>query len=211
MTNNGNQIRCFPDKIPAVFFTGLQTLMCIAKFCLGGRVTFVLPETVDNQGWNPGHRERVDAFIDNTIALIKRAGMNAHRGTQWTKAMTFDECGFLIMTVANISRRNQFYLTMQTLLDCAPNQVWADDYESLLQDALPYVLEKWTKTATDDDPVGFKELKFWVDMLLFTRKSGIQIDAVQDRRLFNVEEHQAFMDTIRQRCQSPLIPSERGL
>ena len=50
-------------------------MLCIAKFCLGGRVTFILPETVDNQGGNPGHRESVNSFIDNTVALIKRCGM----------------------------------------------------------------------------------------------------------------------------------------
>ena len=85
MTTTGAQGRCFPEKILTLWWTGLQTLLCIAKFCLGGRVTFILPETVDNQGWNPGHRERVSSSIDNTIALIKRYGMYAHRGTTGQK------------------------------------------------------------------------------------------------------------------------------
>ena len=121
MIITGAQWRCFPERIPTLWWTGLQTLLCIAKFCLGGRVTFILPETVDNQGWNPGHRERVNSFIDNTVALIKRCGMYAYRGTNWTKAMTFDERGFLKMTVNNIARRNNMFLTYQTLLECSPN------------------------------------------------------------------------------------------
>ena len=89
----------------------------MAKCCLGGRVTFILPDTVDNQGWNLGHREAVDSFIDNTVALIKRYGMYAHRGANWTKSMAFDDKGFFKMTVNNFARRNQWFLTCQTLVD----------------------------------------------------------------------------------------------
>ena len=164
---------------------------------------------MDNQGWNPGHREHVNSFIDNTIALIKRYGMYAHRGTNWTKAMTFDEKGFLKMTVNNMARRNNMYLTYQTLLDCSPNQVWIDDYESSLLEEIPHTLDKWLQAADDrSSPSTLSdELKLCIHLIIFIRKSGIQIDAIQDRRLFNVEEHQDFMETVKERCQPKLIPS----
>ena len=203
MTSVGIQLRCFPEQILTIWWTGLHTLLCIATFCLGGRVTFILPETVDNQGWNPGHRERVNSFIDNTIALIKRYGMYAHRGTNWTKAMTFDEKGFLKMTVNNMARRNNMFLTYQTLLDCSPNQVCVDDYESSLLEEVPHMFDRWLLAADDrSSPSALSnELKLWIRLTIFVRKSGVQIDAIQDKRIYNVEEHEDIMETIRQRCQ----------
>ena len=172
-------------------------------------MTFILPETVDNQGWNPGHRERVNSFIDNTIALIKRYGMYAHRGTNWAKAMTFDEKGFLKMTVDSIARRHNMFLTYQTLLDCSPNQVWVDDCESSLLEEVPHMFDRWLQAADDrSSPSTLSdELKLWIRLTIFVRKSGILIDAIQDKRIYNVEEHEDFMETIRQRCQpAKLIP-----
>ena len=43
---------------------------------------------------------------------------------------------------------------------------------------------------------------------VFLRRSGVQIDAIQDRRLYNVEQHDDFRADIVQRCQSHLIPEE---
>ena len=75
--------------------------------------------------------------------------MYAHRGTNWTKAMIVDEKGFLKMTVNNMGSRNNMYLTYQTLLDCSPNQVWIDDYESSLLEEVPHTLETLLQTADD--------------------------------------------------------------
>ena len=113
------------------------------------------------------------------------------------------------MTVNNMARRNNMYLTYQTLLDCSPNQVWIDDYESSLLEEIPHTLEKWLQAADDRSSPStlLDELKLWIRLLIFIRKSGIQIDAIQDSRLFNVEEHQDFMETVKERCQSKLIPS----
>ena len=43
---------------------------------------------------------------------------------------------------------------------------------------------------------------------MLARNTGIQIDAVQDKRIFNLEDHENFMEDTLTRCRSRLIPDE---
>ena len=109
----------------------------------------------------------------------------------------------LKMTANNIARRNNMFLTYQTLLDCSPNQVCVGDYDACLLEEVPYLFSGWLQA--DDNracpSTRSSELKVWIRFTMFVRRSGIQIDAIQDKRILNVEEHDEFMEDIRQRCQ----------
>ena len=122
--------------------------------------------------------------------------------------MTFDNQGLFKITVNNISRRNQMYTSNQTLFNRSPNQVWIDDYEPCLLDGIHFLFTRWLKAHDDRTNKKYLKYKHWIRHTMFVSNTGIRIDAVQDKRIFNLEEHENFMEDTLTRCRSRLILDE---